>query len=128
MKQMALLMIVFYQKHLSPHKGFSCAYRQHTGHASCSNLGYRAIRRFGVFKGIGVIRMRFSNSDAVYKSHHLSTQKMSNQSGFCDLPCDSSCDLDILSAPCELVSACGNCSSGGRIKKMGPDIYLPPDL
>lgn len=124
MKQIALLMIVFYQRHISPHKGFSCAYRQHTGHVSCSNLGYRAIRRFGVFKGIGVLKMRFSNCEAVYKSHHLSMQKISNQSGFCDLPCD----LDLLTAPCEIASACGSCGSAGRTKKMGPDIYLPPDL
>ena len=123
MRKIALLMIEFYQKHISPYKGFSCAYRQHTGCASCSSLGYLAIRRFGVFKGIGVLKMRFSYCDEVYRSHYLVTQKLSNQSGFCHL-------ADI-SASCEAASACANCSTWypqGRIKKMGPDIYLPPDL
>ena len=105
MKQIALLMIVFYQRHISPHKGFSCAYRQHTGHASCSNLGYRAIRRFGVFKGIGVLKMRFSKCDEVHKIHYLFVQKIKSQTGYCDLPCT----LDTLVEPCA-ADACANCS------------------
>lgn len=119
MKQMALLMIVFYQKHISPHKGFSCAYHQHTGHASCSNFGYRAIRRFGVFKGIGVLRMRFSKCDEVYKTHYLFAPKIRNQAGYCELPCT----LDTLVEPC-VADACANCNMWppwGQNKKMGPD-------
>jgi putative component of membrane protein insertase Oxa1/YidC/SpoIIIJ protein YidD len=43
-----LLAIGLYQKYLSPHKGFCCAYRTHTGRAGCSALGFRAVRRYGV--------------------------------------------------------------------------------
>ena len=49
---LALCAITFYQRCLSPAKGFSCAYRFHTGCQSCSVLGYRAIRRFGVWRGL----------------------------------------------------------------------------
>ncbi len=36
MQRLVLWAIEVYQRHLSPRKGFSCAYRCHTGHASCS--------------------------------------------------------------------------------------------
>ena len=40
-----------YQRYLSPYKGFCCAYRAHTGRASCSALGARVIRRHGLLAG-----------------------------------------------------------------------------
>ena len=58
MKQLALAAIRLYQRHLSPHKGFCCAYRVHTGRASCSSLGYRAIRRFGLWLGLVILHRR----------------------------------------------------------------------
>ncbi|MDQ1813775.1 membrane protein insertion efficiency factor YidD [Massilia sp. CCM 9210] len=56
MKTLALSAIGFYQRHLSPYKGFRCAYCAYTGNASCSALGARAIRRYGVWDGLGVGR------------------------------------------------------------------------
>ena len=44
-RYLVLKSIVWYQRILSPHKGFSCANAHHTGCASCSRLGYRVIRR-----------------------------------------------------------------------------------
>jgi putative component of membrane protein insertase Oxa1/YidC/SpoIIIJ protein YidD len=51
-KTLLLTLIRLYQRHVSPRKGFACAYRVHTGCASCSHLGYRAIRRYGVWQGL----------------------------------------------------------------------------
>ena len=51
MKSVALPGIRLAQRWISPRKRFPCAYRVHTGNASCSWLGYRAIRRFGVWQG-----------------------------------------------------------------------------
>ena len=48
LRALALRAIGLYQRHLSPRKGFACAYRARTGGASCSELGFRAIRRFGL--------------------------------------------------------------------------------
>ena len=42
-------LIAGYQRFLSPHKGYCCAYRAHTARASCSALGDRGVahRRYG---------------------------------------------------------------------------------
>ena len=42
-----LAAITFYQRRLSPHKGFVCAWRFHTGRASCSEYARRIVRRCG---------------------------------------------------------------------------------
>ncbi|VEB44117.1 Uncharacterised protein [Chromobacterium violaceum] len=52
-KWLALCLIRIYQRHLSPRKGFGCAYRAGTGRAGCSGLAFRAIRRYGLRRGAG---------------------------------------------------------------------------
>ena len=130
MKKFVLLLILFYQKFISPYKGFCCAYHQYTGRASCSGLGYRAIRYYGVLKGVGVLNVRFRKCNEVYQTHYFKKQRVLNQAGHCDLPCD--CDLgdsgDACSALADCASGCLDFPSGRRSKKMRPDIYLPPDL
>ena len=64
-----LAVIRLYQRHLSPHKGFHCAYRVHTGRASCSALGYRVVRRHGVFAGLGLIRERTQLCGVAHRRH-----------------------------------------------------------
>ncbi len=92
---MALAAIRFYKRHVSPHKGFSCAYRVHVGACSCSTLGLRAISRYGVWRGLGVLRLRLGQC-------HLAAEQLRHgprlvaprgQGGFvdCDIPCDASC-------------------------------------
>lgn len=58
LRALVLAAIRVYQRHVSPHKGFVCAYRLHTGRASCSTLGWRAVRRWGVWRGLAVLRRR----------------------------------------------------------------------
>ena len=58
MKKMALSAISAYQRHLSPLKGYSCAYRLHAGGASCSAYGRRVIERHGVALGLALLRRR----------------------------------------------------------------------
>ena len=60
MRRFLLAAIRAYQRYISPYKGFSCAYREHTGHASCSTFGFRAVRKFGVFRGLIMQRERTS--------------------------------------------------------------------
>lgn len=49
----ALRFILFYQKWISPHKGFCCAYKYKTGGHSCSQYAAKIVRRMGV---LGLIR------------------------------------------------------------------------
>jgi putative component of membrane protein insertase Oxa1/YidC/SpoIIIJ protein YidD len=86
MRQLALCAIQLYRRYVSPYKGFSCAYRVHTGCASCSTLGYRAIRRYGLRNGLGILSHRL---DRCSFAHGLSEKKRSShrssQAGFCDM-------------------------------------------
>lgn len=120
MKAAVLLAITFYQRWISPHKRFSCAYRLHTGHASCSWLGFRAIRRYGVWRGAAVLRARFERCSAAHRQHQQlhprSHLHMRSQAGFCD-GCDIPCD----GIDCVNCFGVGDCGSWGGSKKKGTD-------
>lgn len=125
MKSLVLFIIRFYQRFLSPLKGFCCAYRTHTGRASCSQLGYRAIRRFGVFGGVSVLRERTYLCGVAQRRYApLYVRPPRAQRGDCDL----SCDLPDLN--CDLPTGdCGS-SDNSKSKRKRPDeqtVHLPPD-
>ena len=147
MRSAALAAIQFYQRYVSPFKGFCCAYRQHTGRASCSALGYRAVRRFGVLSGLALVRERTSRCGIAHRRFTLhSRPSLHAQQGVCDvgcdLPCDANCDLPCHSG-CELPSGrtfsnvcnyfsccdCGSCDWPSRRRKSSAEekyVYIPP--
>lgn len=109
MRKLALAAIRGYQRYLSPHKGFCCAYRAHTGRAGCSELGYRAIRRYGVFSGLGLVRQRTARCADVHRRCATWKRPPASQRGDCDFPCN--CDLpgaDALSDALDWADVC-NC-------------------
>lgn len=88
-----LALIAGYQRFISPHKGFACAYRVHTGRASCSQLGYRAVRRYGFWKGLVLIRQRTVRCGVAHRRYANHVQPhLHAQRGVCDLSCDVPCD------------------------------------
>ena len=113
MRTLALTLIRFYQRHLSPLKGFRCAYRAHTGHASCSQLGYRAIRRHRILKGLALLRQRLERCGDMHRAA-TRTGFAHYQRGHCDVvPLDACVD----GADCLNVADCGGCDWGtGRLK------------
>ncbi len=138
MKSLALAAIVFYQRYLSPKKGFSCAYRVHTGHAGCSKLGYRAIRRYGVWRGIAVLNSRLNRCSVAYHRYSRPAFLRSSQAGFCDGGCDGGCDMPDLNCGsgkslgkmCEFGDCCsnmGDCSWNRKKKRADDDTYIPPN-
>jgi len=56
----AVSAIGVYQRYVSPHKGYCCAYRAHTGRSSCSEFGRRVIGKIGVVAGIRLLFNRFA--------------------------------------------------------------------
>jgi uncharacterized protein len=95
MRDWILGAIRFYQQYISPYKGFCCAYRFHTGHASCSTLGYRAVRRFGLIDGLGLLRRRLYLCGVAHRRFSPSKRRPhKSQRGDCDLGCDLPCDGD----------------------------------
>ena len=96
-----------YKRHLSPRKGFACAYRVHLGACSCSTLGLRAISRYGAWRGLGVLRLRLEQCHLVAEERRARPfLARAVQAGFvdCDVPCDGSC-ID--------ASSCSNCDGCG---------------
>ena len=105
MKALALAAISIYQRYISPHKGFCCAYRVHTGFSSCSALGFRAIRRLGVLRGVKALRQRL---DLCRVAHgRLATTRLrppASQRGDCDIVSPIGCACDAASC---LGDGCG---------------------
>lgn len=106
----ALWAIRSYQRYLSPYKGFSCAFRAHTGRDSCSAYGYRVIARHGVWRGLALLDRRLCACGVKHRLHAPPALPhkhgaFRHQAGFCDLPCDLPCD--------------GPCDSPGGGKGMG---------
>ena len=126
LRYLALCAIRFYQRHLSPKKGFGCAYRIVYGGCGCSGVGYRLIRRYGVFSGCRLLRLRLARCRFAYV-HYCAAAKPSApalkrvngmayyQRGDCvdACPCDtrSSRACNTLNhyanaCPCDLLDAC----------------------
>lgn len=140
MRRVALLAIRAYQRYISPRKGFCCAYRVHTGHASCSNLGYRAIRMHGIAIGLALLQHRTRLCGIAHRRHiparriHHSGQRGVCDVG-CDLPCDANCDVPG-SCDCHQVSrylTCCDCSgcdwpskSNRKSSEREKYVYIPP--
>ena len=124
-RRFALAAIRAYQRYLSPHKGFSCAYRCTTGRASCSMLGYRAIRRHGVHAGLAILRMRTHRCGVAAARHRATARRPHRlQRGDCDLGCDAG-SWDICSGIVDGVSCCDCGSCDWRRKRDEPAAASP---
>lgn len=102
--RLALRAIRAYQRHLSPHKGFVCSYRVHTGRDSCSAYGCRVIARHGLRRGLALLARRLGECGEQHRLHAPRQPEaarrqlpaaLHRQAGYCDLPCDGPCDLDL---------------------------------
>ncbi|MBG88731.1 MAG: hypothetical protein CMO80_17770 [Verrucomicrobiales bacterium] len=77
----AIPLIRFYQRFISPHKGFSCAYRIHTGEDSCSHAVKKIIEEKGLFAGLPDIRRRFHECRIAGREIRLSLENAGNEGG-----------------------------------------------
>jgi putative component of membrane protein insertase Oxa1/YidC/SpoIIIJ protein YidD len=103
MKVLALAAIWFYQRYLSPLKGFACAFGVHTGRDSCSAYSKRVIARHGLLTGLALLKRRLSACAEVHQRHspqHHVSARYRAQAGHCDLPCD------LPHTHCEVGDAC----------------------
>ncbi len=110
-RRLLLAAIRGYKRHLSPHKGFACAYRVHEGCASCSCLGLRAVSRYGAWRGLGVLRLRLEQCRLVAQEQRERRRAPAlAQAGFvdCDVPCDASC---VDGSACSFGDACTPCDA-----------------
>ncbi len=112
MRHCVLAAIRSYQRWISPYKGYRCAYRVHTGRAGCSALGYRAVRRYGVLRGLACLRARLHRCGEVYRRcSGVAVRAPLAQRGDCDPGCDAGW-LDAAGL-CD----CAGCGDRGRRKR-----------
>jgi len=119
---LALCAIRGYQRHLSPHKGFRCAYRCATGRDGCSGYGYRVIGRFGLLAGLKLLRRRLRLCGETYRRRLVAPDPVLRyQRGECDPGCDASClpdlsssQLNCLCQGCDACNPIGDCGNPRR--------------
>ena len=87
---LALRAIAFYQRHLSPRKGYCCALHATGGGRSCSAYGYRAIARGGVRTRLVLLRRRFDACARAAAPPRMRIGKR-HQRGDCDVGDCSGC-------------------------------------
>ena len=117
---LALAAIRCYRRFISPYKGYSCALRAATGGASCSAYGHAVIARFGLKRGLGLLRRRFELCGHVHMRAHASAPqhpRMKYQRGSCDLPCHGHCvsadAVDALGCASDAADCCSSMPTRG---------------
>ena len=88
--------IHFYQRYISPYKGFRCAYAVYNQEDSCSHVIEKIIEVHGVFHGYGLIRQQFKNCNEAYiqLSQERNNKEQKNESKWYDY-CDPSAACNV---------------------------------
>jgi len=73
MRHFLIFLITLYQKHLSPHKGFSCAYACYHRSLSCSAMVKNIIAEHGLITGWPMIKQQFADCHLAYQ--YLETER-----------------------------------------------------
>ncbi|MDB9314075.1 membrane protein insertion efficiency factor YidD [Spirulina sp. CS-785/01] len=117
MDKIALKIIQFYQHHLSPHKGFSCAHKAFHRGDSCSQYFHTTIQQQGLAEAIPKLQQRLRDCKTANILLHAEKQhKRDSSNGFCaDMSCygcgcdTPDCDLDTPDCDgCDMPD-CGGC-------------------
>lgn len=74
-RETASSFISLYQKYLSPHKGFSCAYRVLHRSESCSQYAKRMILEQGLSRAVPLVRQRFRDCRAANETLQTRRQR-----------------------------------------------------
>lgn len=136
MRTLALFAIQLYKQYISPFKGFSCAYRVHTGGCSCSTLGQRAIRRHGLGPGLAILNKRLRRCGVAHRrfGSQPAPRRLGAQAGLCDFSCDLPCEISgaklcgIGEFLADFLSCC-DCCDWRRSRKRADEekyVHIPP--
>ena len=67
-RRIAVSLISFYQRRLSPHKGFCCAHRVWHGSESCSQYAREAVAENGLFRALPLLKKRLKECGVAGKA------------------------------------------------------------
>ncbi len=70
----AVAAIGAYQRYVSPHKGYRCAWGVHTGKSTCSTWGRRVMGRFGVVVGWALLLRQFRRCQCAAAALHAQAE------------------------------------------------------
>ncbi len=68
MRHFLIFLITLYQKYISPHKGFNCAYACYHQDLSCSAMVKTMIAEHGLIAGWPMIQQQFLNCHLAYEA------------------------------------------------------------
>lgn len=103
-----LFSISFYQKYISPHKGYHCAHASWHQDVSCSQYGKIVIAREGVVGGLRLLDGRFA--ECKMAAVKIDSAKSVCQSGRnCEHKCCGKYSSDQSRRPIDCNEACDNC-------------------
>jgi putative component of membrane protein insertase Oxa1/YidC/SpoIIIJ protein YidD len=110
---LAVTLIGFYQRKISPRKGFRCAYRARFGEDSCSAYAKSVVAEVGLWRAIPTIRRRFAlcRAAALALRTENGQTRRSGSRGWAARIVDKSCD-DLLPefACCALEAGASECA------------------
>ncbi|WP_080765280.1 membrane protein insertion efficiency factor YidD [Vibrio owensii] len=96
MSKLVLALIRFYQRYLSPHKGFRCAHAVYYGTDSCSAAISKMIQRKGVFSSYSGVQNQFERCRHAHQrlqngdsSRNRKRRKNNDSSCVTDMGCNS---------------------------------------
>ncbi len=122
MKYFCLALIYFYQRVISPVKGFSCAHHQLHRGDTCSNAVKKIISDNSLIAALPLISARFSAcksaADSIIAERTRHTTNYDNRSDL-PLPCDCSIDLPTPSggSTCSGATPCDACAHWPNMKR-----------
>lgn len=112
MRRLLILFITYYQRYLSPYKGFRCAYAVRYGGASCSSKVKEIIVANQISQGICLIRQQFRGCKQAFEwlqEHSKARDNLwdqGNDQNTSTYACCANLTADVIPLPCD----CGACS------------------
>ena len=97
MNKLAIILITLYQKYISPHKGYCCAYSSFYKKDSCSKSIKKIIINKGIVRGWSDIKGQFEACSLAYEKIQNENKKDKNKK---KKDKDSWCDF----SPCEAIN------------------------
>ncbi len=107
--------IGMYQRYISPHKGFCCAYRVHTGRRSCSAYALGIVDKVGALALFKALPRQFARCKAAALAVALAKIAEEKRDHWGEA-CDSSFDIGEIACDCSdslnLGDGLGSCGDG----------------
>ncbi len=107
LNRLAAKLIRFYQKYISPHKGFRCAYAVKHQDLSCSEYARVTLLQTSFFKSLALIRHRFH--DCKLAAAMLNEEREKKRNKYCSNASTCNC-ADVPEVGCD------NCNIGDIAK------------